>query len=546
MRFNLIEEQWIPVKRRDGAEVRITPSQITDGFADNPVVAVNAPRPDFNGALIQFLIGLVQTVAAPADEDEWEDLLDAPPTPEDLRRKFMTVSQAFELGGDGPRFMQESNNLETDDSGIDGLLIDMPGKSTRKRNTDHFVKRDTITRMCLSCAATAILAMQTNAPEGGRGYLASLRGGGPLTTLVLGDERFSSLWHTVWLNTLTHDVFLRTCGDRSRNAHADMFPWLAKIGTRAITTPQDVHPAQMYWGMPRRIRLNLQLRENGHCEVCGSHSADLLRTYRERPHGINYKGAWLHPLSPYSFRNGVPSAIHARAGGVTYRHWLGLVQGDGAEKQPARVVHEFRSRQDSSWQFRLWAFGYDMAKNNALCWYEGVMPLITVKSDQKQEYESQVASMIKAADLTCGNLKVAVKRAFHGKPYLDPVTKKLKWKYPDIRKTLSDEEDEQKRVLYTTKDISTFMGLGSFFWQRTESEFYRTLNGLKMTIDEESSSREIGKDWHDSLCRAALELFDAHAWEGPIEDADPKRVVLARRELEQFNRSRKIKTLLGL
>lgn len=73
----------------------------------NPIVALDAPRPDFNGALAQFLIGLLQTVCAPADEDLWEDWLWSPPTPEMLAQRFAPLAPCFQLDGDGPRFMQD-------------------------------------------------------------------------------------------------------------------------------------------------------------------------------------------------------------------------------------------------------------------------------------------------------------------------------------------------------------------------------------------------------------------------------------------------------
>jgi CRISPR system Cascade subunit CasA len=66
--MNLITDPWIPVIRRNGPD-KIKPWQIAE--TDNPVMELNAPRPDFQGALYQFLIGLVQTCFAPEDEDEW-------------------------------------------------------------------------------------------------------------------------------------------------------------------------------------------------------------------------------------------------------------------------------------------------------------------------------------------------------------------------------------------------------------------------------------------------------------------------------------------
>ena len=124
MLFNLIDEKWIPVKRRDGTQEKIAPWQITEGFVHNPVVSLNSVRADFNGALAQFLIGLVQTSAAPSGEDEWEDSFVSPPAPEMLREKLMTIHHAFELGADGPRFMQDLEKLDVKPKGIFSLLID--------------------------------------------------------------------------------------------------------------------------------------------------------------------------------------------------------------------------------------------------------------------------------------------------------------------------------------------------------------------------------------------------------------------------------------
>lgn len=521
MRFNLIEDQWIPVRRRDGAEEKIAPWQITDGSTENPIVALNAPRPDFNGALIQFLIGLVQTVAAPTDEDEWEELLDLPPAPDELRRKFRTLSHFFNLGGDGPRFMQDLEEVNVEERDIDRLLIEVPGEKALRQNTDHFVKRDMVACMCPACCATALYAMQTNAPAGGAGLLTSLRGGGPMTTLVMGADSYDTLWHLVWLNVLGNEVFLRSCGNPNKSADSDKFPWLGKTRTSGKnsgvdTAPQDVHPVQMFWGMPRRIRLSLEAQKSGQCGICGERSDRLISTYRDKNHGSNYVGPWLHPLSPHwRDKDGMPFPVHAHPGGVTYRHWLGFVQEDGSDKgEPAGVVHWFRTeRQQQKWQFRLWAFGYDMDKMKARCWYEAKMPLLYVAEDIRKGYEDHVATLIRAAMEIARNVRSGVKAAWFKRP-------------GDV------------------KGDTSFVA--NSFWQKTESMFYVSIGNLKGALVSGEDGVNVLKDWHAFLCRAALELFDAHAWEGPIEDADPKRVVLARRDLERYNRGKKIKGLLGL
>ncbi len=518
MQFNLIDERWIPVKRRDGTATMIAPWEVTDRFADNPVVALNAPRPDFNGALIQFLIGLVQTVAAPRNGSEWRKKMTDPPTPDELQTVFATVRHAFELGGDGTRFMQDLDELVAESGSIDGLLIDTPGDNAKKKNTDHFVKRDTVSGMCHSCCSTALFAMQTNAPAGGVGYRTSLRGGGPLTTLIVGDERHATLWQLVWLNVLEQNAFQNICGN-PKLTDGSIFPWLATTrtsekNTGVETTPENMHPAVMFWGMPRRIRLSLKNIGAGVCDVCGKTSNKLIQNYQEKNYGMNFTGAWLHPFSPYSSKDNMPLPVHPQPGGISYRHWLGLVLQDSNEKRmPARIVLEFYNRWRSGWQSRLWVFGYDMNNMKARCWYESTMPLLFVDEKIKPEYEQFVAGMVNAAAEISGNARNAVKKAWFRRP-------------GDV------------------KGDTTFVG--NSFWHQTESVFYEALESIKAALESGSDSLQARQMWHKALCEYALKLFDSYAWDGPIEDADPKRVVIARKELENFNRGTKIKTLLGL
>ncbi len=524
MQFNLIDEQWIPVRRRDGSVGRIAPHEVTKDFAENPVVALDAPRPDFNGALSQFLIGLVQTVAAPQNGAEWRKKLADPPAPGELKERFSTVCHAFELGGDGPRFMQDFEDIPSADGRIDGILVETPGENALVNNTDHFIKRNLVGGICPSCCATALFAFQTNSPSGGPGYMTSLRGGGPLTTLVLGDGQHNSLWHLVWLNVLEAGKFLASCGNPGLTEDRFLFPWLGptKKGKRKRgethygedTLPEHAHPSTMFWAMPRRIKVNSTVLQSGACGVCGNDSDLLIASYKEIPGGASYTG-WLHPLSPYyeqSTKGVLP--VHAHPGGMSYRHWLGLVIQDAKEKKmPARVIHEFYGRWKSGWQFRLWTFGYDMDNMKARCWYESTMPLLYVDTAIRGEYEGKVAGLIRAATEIAGNTRGALKKAWF------------------------------KRSGDAKGDTSF---IDSSFWQDSEADFYKTIQALKYQMESGSDMLETNQQWLATLCDQSLRLFDCYAWEGPIEDADPKRVVIARKELEMFNRSKKIKEFLGI
>lgn len=524
MEFNLIEKRWIPVLRRDGAPDWIAPYEVTKDFADNPVVSLNAPRPDFNGALIQFLIGLVQTVAAPQNGTEWRKKLVEPPSPEELQEKFATVRHAFELGGDGPRFMQDMNRSEGKEWEVANLLLDYPGENTLKLDKDHFVKRGGIRSVCPSCCATAIITLQINAPYGGVGHQSSLRGGGPLTTLVLGQkECHDNLWATLWLNILEKNYFESSCANENKTEIKDKFPWMAPTRTSQPTggndmTPEDVHPAQMFWSTSRRIVLSLEETGIADCGICGASNITGITKYRANTYGFSYTGAWLHPLSPHRHVNGSPFPVQAEPGGVTYRHWLGLILPDSEKSVfPSQSVHRFqevRSRSDES--CRVWAFGYDMDPNRPTttrCWYESEMPLNYMQDSIKGVYQDLLARMIRGAKQISDNTRSAVKKAWFKRP-------------GDM------------------KGDMTFVD--NSYWQGTEPAFYNALKNLKTALEAGGDGLLAVKEWHAVLCDEALKLFDHHAWNGPVEETDPKRVVIHRKDLQNFNRGKKIKELLGL
>ncbi|MGH8525355.1 MAG: type I-E CRISPR-associated protein Cse1/CasA, partial [Gammaproteobacteria bacterium] len=297
--MNLLNEPWMPVRCRDGGREWVAPRRVSDP----DIVAFDADLPDFNGALAQFAIGLLQTTTPVDSPIEWKQLFTSPPDAETLESWFAPVEVAFAFDGHGARFMQDIS-LKPEEGAVNpisALLIESPGEQTLKNNSDHFIKRGQIAGMCPYCAASALLTLQINAPLGGAGHRTGIRGGGPLTTLIGSEER--SLWSDLWLNVRERSVFLARGGDPNKTAEHLMFPWLGDIGKiqpeGGETAPIQVHPAHVYWAMPRRIRLDLGNVSAGDCAICGRASERLVLRYVTKNHGLNYKGAWDHPLSPY-------------------------------------------------------------------------------------------------------------------------------------------------------------------------------------------------------------------------------------------------------
>lgn len=527
--INLLTDAWIPVRKQAGTSEFIAPWQIPDPLQHYSGLV--APRPDFNGALIQFLIGLVQTAAPPDDKYAWLDAYDQPPSPEMLRERFLSLENAFELGGTNARFMQDLTLTDGEAKPISALLIEAPGGNTLKNNQDHFIKRDTVSGMCPRCAATALYTLQTNAPSGGVGHRVSLRGGGPLTTLVMGE----TLWQTVWLNVLPREVFDQKIVNENNRAQSDIFPWLASTHTSEngqTVTPADVHPAQMFWAMPRRIRLDLDHVQSGACGICGERSESLVTRYLTKNYGISYTG-WEHTLTPHTRdTEGVALPRHGQPGCVTYRHWLGLVQkgeDDKHKREPALVVHYFTEHlfRDLRKQapMRLWAFGYDTDNMKAVCWYDSTMPLYPITPEQRGNWEVITESLISATDFAANNLKRCVKNALFGKIKEVGKTGAVKW---EIR------NDSAK------KDASLFENLNDGFWQALEGDFYSTLKLLAEHIERDRKRIELLREWHRLVCNMATQQFDATVYSGAFEEDDPKRIAVARRELKRWNQGNRM------
>lgn len=523
--FSLLEEKWLPVRRKSGQLDWIAPQQI----ADPDIVAFAAGRADFNGALAQLLIGLLQTSTPVNQEGVWEDLLAQPPQEGELRRWFEPHAEAFVFDGDKARFMQDFSLSEGTETTIDALLIDAPGSSTIDKNTDHFVKRGTVKTMCPHCAAIALFTLQTNAPAGGAGNRTSLRGGGPLTTLVVAAER-GSLWRDLWLNVKPQRAFLQHGGDVRKTDGHFTFPWLADItkiqAPGGETQPLQVHPHHVFWAMPRRIRLDFADVLTGTCDICKRESTQLLHRYISRPQGLNYKGPWLHPFSPYYETKEGLLPVHPQPGGFSYRNWLGWVFGSQQNKktvQAASVVEQALSGQNAG-EIRLWMFGYDLDNMKARCWYETTFPLYQLGAATpatRENLQALVKKMIEASEQGVFYIRQAVKQAWFGDA--------------DARGDLSF--------------------IDKAFWDDTEPLFYAQLKkwiilakadgGIDM--DDGVMLELHAQAWLNGLRNAAIKLFDGDIVGAALfSQQDPRRVANAYHQLVRNFDGKAIRTILRL
>ncbi len=515
MAYDLRRESWIPWRRRSGIAEWGPPTFVADCHGDDPIVALAAPRPDFNGALHEFLIGLLAVALQPRDDDAWCAYWEAPPTCDQLQAVLDALPPAFTLDGDGPRFFQDYSVTDLADAEIacvEQLLIDAPGDQTALLNKDLFVKRAQVERLSYPAAAMALLTLQTYAPSGGQGHRTSLRGGGPLTTLV--DPRVTvdgewrpheqPLWRKLWANVETQAQWAeRTSVLDPPSQASDIFPWLAPTRVSDAhgrpTTPDDVHPLQAYFGLPRRIRL--EFAGPGRCDVTGHNVEHTVTGFRMRNYGVQY-ASWKHPLSPYyrAKASGQWLPLHGHPGGVGWRDWLALTlrSPEGGLREPAQVVAAFheRGRRIDVRRVRLHAFGYDLDKMKAREWTEAALPAFAVEDEAQRALLADTAERLtEGAGIAASGLLSAIEHALFRRP-----------------------EDASGDVSHVKAEV----------WAATEESFYATMRALAVRGAKSIEADARCVAFARMLAEVAVTVFDRHCFDAETTPETMRRLVSAR------------------
>ena len=527
--FNLLTDACFPVLRRDGRQEAIRFADLTSQYGTNPVVDFVLPRPDFQGSAYQLGIAWLQTAFPPQDDEDWEDWLVTPPTPDQLTTQFQPYAEAFRLWApEGPAFMQDLEALGGDSLPLQALFIDGPNESSLKHNTDHFLKRGILDRLGSFATAMTLFCMQTHAPSGGRGHRTSLRGGGPLTSIPLG----GTLWESLWLNVFDHATFVRNEADAERwpakPPPEAIFPWLAPTktseGKNDCVFQGQVHPLQVYWAMPRRFRLDPPVHKSGQCPLMGTPTSQTFHSFTTKSYGNNYEGVWRHPLTPhYLDKDGAANPRHGQPGGLAYRHWLGLVLDvANSVNIPAQTVSKFLGDRRSAMadlfksrhtQTRLWVFGYDMDNMKPRGWVESIMPLLVPQGDQQNDFETAVEGFINAATRVASTTKKAYASATCG------------------------------RAGKTRGDLG-FVDVR--FWEATSEDFYAHLH----TLCKDPCGQTTAEAWLKHLHQAAIALFDELTAIRPVDcdPIDPSLWAKAKNDLVKFTsyRGEKLRIMVGL
>lgn len=509
MNLNLCTDEWLRFRLASGESALLPLKEL--GREDLRDLVM--PRQDFYGAAWQFLIGILQTAFAPADETEWLEYYESPPSPDSLAEAFGRIEHAFELFSDGACFMQDYDPLEGGTQvDVSSLLIDAPGGNTLKLNTDHFIKRGQVNALSPAMAAMALFTLQINAPAGGQGHRTGLRGGGPLTTLVVSSDPSLSLFRRLWLNVVPASSDL----PKPERFDESIFPWLAPTrtskekGTEVYMSDEGVHPLQQYWAMPRRIRL--EMNGEGHCDLLDEPAPATVTGYRTKNYGINYGGTWAHPLTPYRFDPKKPEQEHfsskGQPGGIGYRQWHQFLFEDRNNGYlPAKVVARLGINQELLEEeleledhLSVWVFGFDMDNMKARSWHEARMPFLAMAQARVPLFVQEVGSQVGVANDYRSALRRACKTAWLGDG--------------DSNGDLSFIDEQ--------------------FWSATEPAFYEMAKHLRANIEagEQKLAAEPCQAWLHTLKSQSLSLFDALVLSDASQTDHIERKLKARRSLQ--------------
>jgi CRISPR system Cascade subunit CasA len=504
MTFNLITNQWIPVRLKDDSIKYIAPYEI----GNTDIIALATARSDFDMSTTEFLIGLYQTVAAPKDRNAWQQNWDNIPSSEVLKDQLIRYANCFNIDGDGPRFMQDCtvvDDVEHTTNGIGDLILDTYDEKDVIPDSDLFRKHRSISTLCESCLAMTVLTLQMHASKGGSGHYTSIRGGSALTAVLVGD----CLWHTIWLNVINKEDFNKYVKNDNINntAPESIFPWMSaarNCSSTDIIHPVEYSPYRIYWARPRRIALSTE-QLACKCDICGKKTQTAAKQYFALIHGEKYDSSWRYPLTYYEFDNSKQDnaelhVVQTKSDYFTYDYFsvftLGCEYEDNRNKkqkysmplsiqQYREIISNCNPEQLEIFngQVRLRLCGYAFDGCKVLGWFNQDLPMFNITAEQLNAFQVHIDGITMIARYALSELICQINKALKA-----------------ISKTAS------------TVNLSSI--IKADFWNTTNDKFYDCISQLHdVTVASEILQDELRSNilnWLHYIAKTALSLYDKY------------------------------------
>ncbi|EDR2901063.1 type I-E CRISPR-associated protein Cse1/CasA [Salmonella enterica subsp. enterica] len=283
--MNLLIDNWIPVRPRDGGKVQIITLQTLS--CNNEQWRLSLPRDDMELATLALLICLWQILAPPKNDDEYRNRVRFPLTEDEFQKFISPWMEKFCLNHPTYPFMQVKGVKASEATSMDKLLTGVSG-ATNCAFINQPLQGEAL---CSGCTAIALFNQANNAPGFGGGFKSGLRGGTPVTTFIQGND----LRTTVWMNVLTGPRLQKYFPDE---AYTENQPtWVKPVKPNKLISASAIGLARGLFWQPAHIELCPPVG-SGKCTCCGQPSHQRYIGFLKEKFNFTLNGLWPHPHSP--------------------------------------------------------------------------------------------------------------------------------------------------------------------------------------------------------------------------------------------------------
>ena len=289
--FNLIDEAWIVVLRRDGHQQQVSIVELFEGAKDFTAIGGEVPTQGF--AITRLLLAFLhRAVDGPTSRDHWAQLWEAPALPIDIITSYaQKVRKRFDLFDSDVPFFQVAalRNAKDEISGLERLVADVPNGeplfTTRSAGNLGHMSAAEAARWLVHVHAFDPSGIKTGAlgdPEvkGGRGYPIGPGWCGQIGGVLL---HGSNLRETLLLNLIARDATAYV----SIGGTSDVPPWERDPDGPAWKERPPHGAIDLYTWQTRRVRL-----AGDRDGVTGVVLANGDRIQAQNKHGLEPLSAW--------------------------------------------------------------------------------------------------------------------------------------------------------------------------------------------------------------------------------------------------------------
>ena len=454
--MKLLVDSWIPVGNQQTISLQTLLTQ-KGGWQ------ISLPRDDMEMACLQFLVCLVQSLFPPADQKALRQRINTPLTLEGFQSGINGKESWFDPAHPDQPFMQtlgvKSKELTEMaklfaglDSSTSSVFVNEPGLADR---------------LCPSCTSIGLFNQANNAPSFGGGFKGSLRGGTPISTLVLEDTRETNdgLRQRIWKNVLPEDT-LNTFMPWYFATRQQPPNWVDAIKAGDVIRSNQIGLLRGLFWQPAHIEL-AEGEKGGICDCCGRASDSLYAGFKKEKFVYDIQGTWPHPHSPrlLDLKKKTEKFASFTKTAPAWTQLTGFIIEDGDAKSghiPAPVVTQAKTMSDRLNPFHLMVGGY---RNNQAAILERRHDLFNIAKGW-EDHREEVANIVNI-----------------GKAYVDALRKKL---YGVSKKA----------------GINLCDAAESLFYNKTESLIHSMLREMDF-----GQSKAAFDDFHKQLDRISMDIF---------------------------------------